>query len=374
MLPRRPAATTPRRLRRMLIVTSIGIAVTMTSFGCGARGENTSTGLLSPSLTATAAVPSPTIASTAAPTPAHRVACPTSAASRPAGGPVTEVDLCNASLEIPSWGTDNDWACPHGAVQLNDGKSARFTDVVSQIEIGAIVSVDVDHAGAAEAVVVINCYVGDPPLNQVVAFGRTANGTIHTLGQVVGPANGGNNAITGLAANADGSVRAQVTKVLGSEGPAVLAQIYQWRTYSWTGQKFVQTAGSTSFAADKSTTHLTLTTTPIVLAKPQGTVRPGSLTVTVKNIGTSTAAALSVRAILTEPITTRPDGPCTVSHGIVSCAVGDLAPGATWKFTLMVTVPLSNLDAVVEDARSVVQLLVGDQLYTSKDGLAVTPG
>jgi hypothetical protein len=305
MLPRRPAATPPRRPSRMLIVTSLGIAVAMTSLGCGTRAENTTTGLPSPSLTGTSAVPSPTIASTAAPTPAHGVDC---------------------------------------------------------------------HAGAAEAVVMINCYVGDPALNQVVAFGRTANGSIHTLGQVVGPVNGGINAIAGLAANADGSVRAQVTKVLGSEGPAVLAQIYQWRTYSWTGQKFVQTAGSTSFAADKSTTHLTLATTPIVLAKPQGTVRPGSLTVTVKNIGTSTAAALSVRAILTEPITTRPERPCTVSHGIVSCAVGDRAPGATWKFTLMVTVPLSNLDAVVEDARSAIQLLVGDQLYTSKDGLAVTLG
>jgi len=374
MLPRRPAANTPRRLTRMVIVTSLGVAVTMTSFGCGTRSESPTTGLPSPTMTPTAAVPSPTIASTAAPTPAHRLVCPTGAASRPVGGSVTEAELCNASLEIPSWGTDIDAACPHGAVQLNDGKSAHFTDVVSQIKIRAIVGVDVDHAGAAEAVVVIDCYVGDPPLNQVVAFGRTANGSIHTLGQVVGPANGGINAINGLAANADGSVRAQVTEVLGSEPAAELAQVYQWRTYSWTGQKFVQTAGSTSFTADKSTTHLTLAATPIVLAKPQGTVRPGSLTVTVKNTGTSTAAALSVRAILTERITTRPDGPCTKSPGIVSCAVGDLAPGATWKITLMITVPLTNLDAVVGDATSTVQLLVGDQLYTSKDGLAVTLG
>jgi len=289
-------------------------------------------------------------------------------------------DLCNATLLIPSW-ADSDIACAHGTVHMKDGKSPpppRTNSVVSQIMITTIVSADVDHDGVADAVVMISCSVGDPALDQVVAFGGTASGTIHTLGQVIGPVNGGINKATGLAANSDGSIRVEVTEVLGSDSHAVASQVLQWRTFSWVGQRFTQTAGSTSFDADKSTTHLTVAATSIVLAKPQRAVRHGSLTVTVANTGTTPAAGVSIRPILTEGITGVVGSPCTVSLVNTSCALGDIAAGTTRKITLDVTVETAFADMIIENptrnfiSSNVVQLLVGDQLYTTTAGLAVT--
>ena len=369
------------RANRPWIIVWLGFAVALTSVGCSARSRDTGT---HPSAIATSPEPSPTIAAiattTAAPTPARPFICPADSSGRAAGGPVTPADLCNATLLIPSW-ADSDTACAHGTVHMKDGKSPplpRTNSVASQIRIATIVGADVDHDGVAEAVVVISCPVGDPPLDQVVAFGRTASGTIHTLGQVIGPVNGGINKATGLAANSDGSIRVEVTKVLGSDDHAVASQVHQWRTYSWGGQRFTQTAGSTSFDADKSTTHLTIAATSIVLAKPQGAVRHGSLTVTVANTGATPAAGVSIRPILTEGITGVAESPGTVSFVIVSCTVGDIAAGTSRKITLDVTVETAFADMVAENptrnfiSSNVVQLLVGDQLYTTTAGLAMT--
>jgi hypothetical protein len=367
------------------ILVSVGFAVTLTTFGCTARGVATHA-RSSPSASATPAESPTTIpaspANTATPTLATRMTCSASTSGPPVvKGPVTAADLCTGTLSIPSWGDYAESPCPHDTVVFKNGESSPVNDpinhVSTSIRLESMVSADVDHDGVAEAVVVISCPAAERPFDQVVAFGRTATGTIRTLGQVVGPV-AGIDYVSRVVANPDGSIRVAVAQVLGSVAAGIVQEFGQWRTYTWTGQRFVQTAGPTSFIADQSTTHLSIKATSITLAQPQAGVRRGSLTVTVKNTGATLAAALTIRPELTEGITVLDQSPCTDSFGIVSCTVGDLAPGATQKISVTVTVATARVSGVIDatkrnpDYSNVIQLLVGERFYAITGGLAIT--
>jgi uncharacterized repeat protein (TIGR01451 family) len=246
-----------------------------------------------------------------------------------------------------------------------------------QIEFTSILGVDVDHDGVSDAVVLVVCPVGDPALDQVVAFGRTATGTIRTLGQVVGPVNGGINRVINLAGKPDGSVSAEVTEVHGSAGTAVMSQVFQWRSYSWTGQRFVQTEGSTSFNADTTITKLTMVPAQVVFAKPQGGLRRATLTVTVTNTGNTSAAGVSVRPLLDGGIVIVANGMCAGTSPDVLCTTPEIAPGATWKVTINLTVATAVADGVRDNSAqnttdNVVQLRLGDQIYGNVKTVAVS--
>ena len=53
-----------------------------------------------------------------------------------------------------------------------------------------VLSVDVDHDGVAEQVVLASCQIGDPPTDQVFVVDHTASGALHTMGQIIRPGEG----------------------------------------------------------------------------------------------------------------------------------------------------------------------------------------
>lgn len=310
--------------------------------------------------------PAPTASASPSPAPSQPATC----AKPPAP------DLCNATVDIPSWG-EGDAECPHGAVMIDKG---RYTGLPHNPlgGIRMVLSADVDHDGVAEEVALASCQIGDPGIDQVFVVDHTSSGALHTMGQIIRPGQGFSFGVHTLAAGPDGSVRVQLSNVLGSDETAEVAQVTQWRTYGWNGQRFIQTAGSTSFDADRSATRLTMSVAPAVFAKPQGTLRRGTFTVTVHNTGTTPASAVAVRLIIDDWLSLSP-GPCDPqghSIAVESCPF-DIAAGGTRTITFNATITAADALMLVAHGGGpglvMIQLRLGDQLYTTVRGSATFP-
>ena len=201
---------------------------------------------------------------------------------------VTATDLANAVLHVPTWGAFNSM-CPHGTIRMVRGMFSTgrdSSDTPSSFGLATVVTTDVDHDGTGDAVALLSCHRSDPGIEQVVAFHRGGNGSIQTLGQVLlavdGTATGAVHAIDDLTASANGTLRIQVSDLSGSSGGGVSGQVVQWRTYGWTGHRFAQTAGSTSFStsAYQLTAHL-----GNMVFTGSGGNRARTMTVTIHNGG-----------------------------------------------------------------------------------------
>ena len=78
------------------------------------------------------------------------------------------------------------------------------------------------------------------------------------------------------------------------------------------------------------------------------------------NVGPSTATALTVTDTLPPGLTPRPATGCTVSGTVVSCAVADLAPGATGSITITADVdPALALGAQLTDSATIASNAAG---------------
>jgi hypothetical protein len=357
--------------RHRLGVVAVGVALGLAATACQATNPTANPPAASPSTTSTPSTdPTPPASG---PTPGQKVVCPKGTPKRGGKGqPVTLADLCSATLPIPSWG-QADEGCPHGRVTLT---GAEFHGNESgSLALESFVLADVDHDEIGDAVVLIACQVGDPPIFQAAAFARRQDslGGVRSLGVVIGPINGDINAVYSVAANPNGSVQADVSPPHGSSGEAYWSTVLQTRTYTWTGGAFVQSAGSTSFEVDRSAVKLAVSMTKLTVGKPKDTVRPATLTVTVRNTGTSTVNDVWVRPVL--------DGMLTVRTGsgrhckearfdAASCTVGDIAAGESKKVTIEMTTAADAPEYLVENATNnptmnEVQVRVGDQRYDS---------
>jgi hypothetical protein len=278
-------------------------------------------------------------------------------------------DLCNATVDVPSWGLEIDTACPHGPVTFVAGRytghKANPFEGIMKVHSG-----DVDHDGVAEEIVLASCQVGDPSTDQVFVVDHTASGALHTLGQVIAPKEGFNFQVHDIAAAPDGSVRLNISNVLGSDSQAEALEVLQWRTYSWNGRQFVQTAGSTSFEASHSANSLSMSMKPVVAIKPEGGLRHATVTITVHNSGTNTAAATLVR-LTAEPWFRLVPGPCDpqgMENTGESCPV-DLPAGATRTITFDATITVADTAEVLSAGGPnsdvlLIQLRLGDQSYS----------
>jgi hypothetical protein len=313
--------------------------------------------------------------STASPTDAPSPSPSVTASAAPAVtlAPVTEQDLSNGTLDIPSWGGNG---CPSGRVQVHNGQLAGGAPLT---RLSKTATVDLDKDGSAEAVAIFECQVGNPSMYQAVGFHRAADGSIQTMGRVLE----GIDTIKDVRAGADGTVDLQVSDLAGSDGRAMTSQMIQWRGYGWTGSQFIQATGSTSFTV--AVPGLTVTESNLTFEPPANGKRIGTMTVTLHNAGTMTISNASVVYELSVATVTSPtcdrmvaNLPFTGRCPVRPIAPGTIAPGATATVTFTLTAAATDFSGMqnqptnLQDlGENLVQVNIGDQRLATQPSLGV---
>ena len=293
------------------------------------------------------------------------------------------MDLQNATVTLPPFPEQPGVGpCPTDNVRLVDGTHTFANDSV-RVGLDKSVSADLDADGVHETVALFVCHgPSEGRVTQVVAFrGRTAK-SMTFMGQVVGPVDGIGDDLTGVRdiEAAKGAVRVEVSRVaLVSQGsaPAELATLTQWRTFAWNGNRFTQTAGSTTFAADKSAAALTGIATRLIFAPPDGGCRTGEITLTVRNDGPRAAENVIAAVILPEydpdPCPNRPPGQF---YGSALADFGTIAAGASKSVTVTVAAPVfpeipDPTGTVVDQPYNYFELRTGDRTYVDRTRVVV---
>jgi hypothetical protein len=297
--------------------------------------------------------------------------------------PFIGVDLQNATVTLPTFPEQTGVGpCPTDNIRLVDGSNTSRNDSV-RVGLEKSVSADLDADGVHETVALFVCHgPGEGRVTQVVAFqGRTAE-SMTFMGQVVGPVDGIDDDLTGVRniEAAKGAVLVEVSRVaLVSQGsaPAELATLTQWRTFAWNGIRFIQTAGSTTFAANMSAAALTGIATRLIFAPPDGLCRTGELTLTVRNDGPRAADNLIAAVILPEydpdPCPNRPPGQF---YGSALADFGTIAAGTSKSVTVTVAAPAfpgepDPTGTVVDRPYNYFELRTGDRTYVDRTTVVV---
>jgi hypothetical protein len=254
--------------------------------------------------------------------------------------------LRNATLHIPGWPKGFDDGCPTGTVKFTDGTAGNDVEALQ----GAPVYVDVDHDGAKETVILVSCRPQGKDY-QVIALDRDTTGKVVTLGKVVGSA--GNTGTEGsdimtiwaIKAGDNGQVRVDV----GEYRPcceAAQASQHQWRTYGWSGNRFTQTGGPTTFGPNPDVTDLVITADPLTMTKQADGSWAGTLRVTIHN-----AAKFVTPGKLLFSLDVDPGWQAQLGSGCGSvpiqpqpgCALPRLGAGASRVVTVAFTAPAGAL-------------------------------
>ena len=266
----------------------------------------------------------------------------------PDGG-ITEAALYSAELDLPRWPAGTaDPGCGSGPVRFEAGDT-----VVNDINlwIAGVAYADVDRDGRAETFARVFCMDGPSgePMSQVLAFTATTGGKIRTIGPVI-QQTGGVVAICGVRAGTDGAIQVETADFpvpWRCADPTSAAERYvtrQWLTFTWNGSAFVQ-RGTTATTINPYATDLELTSTDLVLTRQANGHYAGSMTLTVRNTGSS-AIPYRTQTLLTDGmrLVDRPNGcspPSSSGGGMedVFCAGAKLAGGRTRTVTLKVDSP-----------------------------------
>jgi hypothetical protein len=317
----RATATHRKRIRTAAIsaIALIVIAAPITAYAATEHDHN------GPPIIASSQSASPAPSQSPAASPSRTPSSPA-----PTRAPITQQELSNATLDLPSW---SEWSfCPHGRVTLHNGTIAwNWTGAYSggRADLLKTASFDVDGDGSVETVALFFCGISEPDGELAVAFRRGQDGSIQTMGSLAGDVD----QIQDVGAGAGGTVDLQVSNLNGSDGTAHLMQITQTRSYRWTGNGFEQTAGSTSFTVARP--ELTATVSDLVYEPAVNGERTGTLTVSVHNAGTTAVSGLAIAYELDVAQTVTPAcQPLSQTTAIAGlCALPSIAPGATGTLT-----------------------------------------
>ncbi|GAA3736818.1 hypothetical protein GCM10022225_19440 [Plantactinospora mayteni] len=281
--------------------------------------------------------------------PATMPSSATATATTPPAAPdgrISQAELGRTTLEIPAWPSDAIVSgCVSGSVRFSNGEY-RIRDSVA-MNFDKVVHTDLDRDGARETVARLSCGDQGSSTFQVLAFDRDAAGKIRTLGRVVaqtGP-------IKGICDVRAGSASTVQVRVVDYPTPhrclePLLMPAYaqeQWRTYAWDGDRFTQTGEPTAFPPNNGVSDLTVTSSDLTFGAPDGGVRRGTMTVTVRSLGPG-MVPYEVRLNLPRGLTLlRPDG-CEVENHptgsmAVSCDYPALNRNGSRTFTFEFTVP-----------------------------------
>ncbi|WP_238006932.1 hypothetical protein KZZ52_44475 [Dactylosporangium sp. AC04546] len=299
--------TTVRRRRRVAV--TVGAAVALAIIVGPAVGYGALNGTPAPPQPGTSTEPT----HGSSPSPSPSVAPSESASATAPDGRISRADLLAARLTLPPWWGD---APCRSDGQLAGAKPAQEGNWLESVDY-----TDVDRDGTEEAVAMIGCKFNNTVVQtQVAVFERNNAGGIVILGQVLTSRPLG--WIFGVDAQPDGSIRIEVGDREPTDEQAA-SVVRQWRTYNWTGAKFQQTDGPTSFPPKSTLADLRVTATDIVYAAlADDGSRHGTTTVTIHNTGPATAEYVWLSLELGENV--RYEG-----NGWSSCIAASTNPGAS---------------------------------------------
>ncbi|GID98065.1 hypothetical protein ACFQFC_13050 [Amorphoplanes digitatis] len=266
----------------------------------------------------------------------------------PEGG-ISEAALYSAELDLPGWPAEKSNArCASGPVRFQDGDTV-VDDV--NLWIAGVSYADIDRDGRAETFARIFCTIEPHDvMSQVVAFAPATGGKVRTIGAVLGQT-GDIVAICGVRAGANGAVQIEIADFpvpWRCADPSSADERYvtrQWLTFAWNGSAFVQ-RGTAADTTNPYATDLELTSTDLVLTRRANGHYVGSMTLTVRNTGSS-AIAYKTQTVISDGmrLVDPPQGcaldPSWTGGGMedIFCTGAKLAGGATRKVTLKVDSP-----------------------------------
>ena len=282
-------------------------------------------------------------------------------------------DLCNATLEIPAW-PDAATNCPSGQVKFTKGQHYIADSLSVDLGTGIVAgppgaaTIDFDHDGANDLAVAVSCG-GQGWYTQVLAFTRDEQGGVRLLGTVL-PSNAVPQ-VKAVATTPHGYVRVQVADFPGVVGQSQPFAQTQWRTYRWADDHFAQVEGATSFPVNPKVTDLAVSATGLVFDAPPGGQRSGTMTVTVRNTGSS-SVPFAVQVDMPLYATLVPQAGCSLQTysqvNQVKCTATGVPAGGTKAFTLRINAP-ANADQTKVDFLPRAMVIVadgyGDPNYTN---------
>lgn len=281
----RATVTHRRRVRTVTlgVIAALAVVVPVTAYAASDRSASPAPGS-TPSPTVSAVTPSPS-ESTEPSEPTGPCDNPSAVPSPPDA--ISLKEFCNSTLHLPPWPRTD---CAPTDVPFRDGRY-HIGDSLD-MGIGTVVSADIDRDGRSETVAIIAC--GGQLLDQqVVAFRRAADNSIQTIDRVV-ITNDPIRTITALVALPDGTLQVTVGDFGDGVGDDQSMAQHQQRIYRWTGQKFVQVGGPTTFPPNPHLADLAATSPDLVFGAPSGGKRTATFTVTARNLGPGAVPALVV--------------------------------------------------------------------------------
>jgi hypothetical protein len=189
-----------------------------------------------------------------------------------------------AVLTVPEWpALSARVACPTGDLPFVEG---RHDDVASGAVVSllqtATTSVPETHYIGVFQCWASNAATNEPPVAvQVLAY-RLGEEGLALVGRVVDPATGSEAGLSLVTAGLDEVSRDSISLHLnGIVGyPPIAMGLYQHRTYTWDGDRYVQSDGPTSFWAD---IDVSMVVSELVFGPPVEFCRTGTMTLTITN-------------------------------------------------------------------------------------------
>lgn len=272
---------------------------------------------------------------------------PSATPSAPApDGQIGKAELGNATLELPAWPDYLTEHCPAGRVTFSDGTAQLAPNSELRIAISEVIHADVDRDGAKETAALIDCGGVEMGESRVLAFDRDASDTIVTMGLVTGHT-GDIAWINGIRAKGT-AVDVEVVDTAGEGSVEGFAQS-QWRTYSWSGNGFVQSGGPSTFPPNPRVTDLSISGDDVQLVPDGADTASGTLRLTVSNQGPQRATDPFLTVDLPSEVTiTSPPAKCetskTPSGTRYRCWLPALAVNADSVVDLSLSAPRSMFD------------------------------
>jgi hypothetical protein len=282
--------------------------------------------------------------------------------------------LKDATLDLPAWPPRQDTEpCPTRRVTFVNGtySAPDPRESVNNVVVGYV-------AGTPTYLAKLYCYgPGEGRVEQVVAY-RADGDSFALLGKVVdsGVPGGGPDTHVWLGqTTVDGdavTVEVGLQTVPGS-APPHHSRFSQRRTYTWQGDRFVQSGGPTTLRADPGAAKLTVSASRVTFQPPANGCRTGRVTVTVRNDGPQVAA--DVKAALMFYALGNDPGPCQTpanqGYNSYLATVGTLAAGQSIQVTATMVVADGEYEALYDDPYNYIQLRVGDLYYPGNTRIVV---
>lgn len=243
----------------------------------------------------------------------------------------------DVEITVPAWPAASK-QCVSGRVHISSGGFYQPRDPAkTAVTVMAVVPVDFDGDKTDEYAVFLLCGEGAESGGQMIVGYRRDGRAFVPLGRIVGTQDG-------FQMMDHMRRKGNRIEILVSEEYTDGGQLdvdHQWRTYAWTGTRFRQVAGPTSFPENPPTVRLTVDVRQVVL-RPVGQVRTGSLQLTIANV--STAATPAVRVTLELPHVLQPagtswDGCVITTPGTFSCPLPGIAAGGSMQASYELLAP-----------------------------------